>query len=238
MHRNAPRNAPRRSKTVRNTLACAAVALPVLLVAGCSSDSDQGKESDKPSASVSKSPTVAPAKFKRLPDSCKSIGKGTVKDVVPGTDDTGGKPVGSGDTDDSNSCLWSGLDKYDYRQLTLSLKRFDSDPAIGSGDKRAADYSKQQIAEKNGNKDNRDLKESQVPGLGDEATALAYETRKQDTKGKSEEYRAERLVTRVANVVVTVDYEGAGFEDAKKPDAGEVKKNAEKAAKEAVKSIK
>ncbi|WP_234324620.1 hypothetical protein [Streptomyces albus] len=138
MYRNAPRNAPRRSRTVRNTLACAAVAFPVLLIAGCSSDSDKPAESDKPSASASKSPTVAPAKYKELPDSCKSIAKGAVKDLTPGTDNASGKRVGSGDTNDSNSCLWSGLDKYDYRQLTLSLKRFDSEPAIGSGDKRAA----------------------------------------------------------------------------------------------------
>ncbi|MGY1437296.1 DUF3558 domain-containing protein [Streptomyces reniochalinae] len=237
MHRNAPRNAPRRSKTVRNTLACAAVALPVLLVAGCSSDSDQGKESDSPSASASKSPTVKPAKFKKLPDSCKSLGKDAVKDLVPGTDDKSGKKVGSGDTDASNSCLWSGLDKYDYRQLTLSFKRFDSDPAIGAGDKRAADHAKQQVDEKTANKSNRDLKEFKVSGVGDEASAVAYETKKEDTKGKTSEYRAERLVTRVENVVVTVDYEGAGFEDAKKPDADEVKKKAEKAAKEAVKQI-
>lgn len=239
MHRNAPRTAaPRRSKTVRNTLACAAVALPVLLVAGCSSDSDQGKKSDSASASASKSPTVAPAKFKKLPNSCDSLGKGTVKDLVAGTDDKSGKPVGSGDADDSNSCLWSGLDKYDYRQLTLSLKRFDSDPAIGAGDKRAADYAKQQLKEKTADKDNRELKDSKVSGVGDEASAVSYETKKEDTKGKSSEYRAERLTTRVANVVVTVDYEGAGFEDAKKPSADDVKKGAEKAAKEAVTQIK
>ncbi|MBQ0866664.1 DUF3558 domain-containing protein [Streptomyces smyrnaeus] len=237
MHRNAPRNAPRRSKTVRNSLACAAVALPVLLVAGCS-DSDQDKEADSPSASASKSPTVAPAKFKELPDSCKSLGKKTVKDLVPGTDNASGKRVGTGDTNDSNSCLWSGLDKYDYRQLTLSFKRFDSDPAIGSGDKRAADYVKQQVEEKTGNKDNKKPKQKQVSGIGDDAVSVAYETKKKDAKDKSEEYRAERLIARTANVVITVDYEGAGFEDAKKPDADEVNKQAEKAAEEAVKQIK
>ncbi|WP_055575525.1 hypothetical protein, partial [Streptomyces albus] len=214
MYRNAPRNAPRRSRTVRNTLACAAVAFPVLLIAGCSSDSDKPAESDKPSASASKSPTVAPAKYKELPDSCKSIAKGAVKDLTPGTDNASGKRVGSGDTNDSNSCLWSGLDKYDYRQLTLSLKRFDSEPAIGSGDKRAAEYLKQQLGEKSSDKDNRKLKQSPVSDIGDEAAAVAFETKKQDAKGKSEEYQAERLVARVANVVITVDYEGAGFEDA------------------------
>lgn len=238
MHRNAPRNAPRRSKTVRNTLACAAVALPVLLVAGCSSDSDQDKNSEAPSASASKSPTVAPAKFKQLPDSCKSLGKKTVKNLVAGTKNALGQRVGSGDTNLSSNCLWSGLDKYDYRQLTLSLKRFDSDPAIGSGDKRAADYVKLQAEETTGNKDNRNIKQSEVSGIGDQASSIGYETKKTDTKNKSEEYRGERLITRTANVVITVDFEGAGFEGAKKPGADEVRKKAEKAAKEAVTQIK
>ncbi|MDF4254132.1 DUF3558 domain-containing protein [Streptomyces sp. WMMB303] len=222
---------------MRNAVACAAAALPVLLVVGCSSDSDKDNGSDTPSASASKSPTVAPAKHKKLPDSCKTFDKKAAKDLVPGTEDASGKRVGSGDADDSNSCLWSGLDKYDYSQLTLSFKRFDSDPAIGSGDKRAADYLKQQVEEKTGSKDNKDLKKSDTSGIGDQAVSVVYETEKKDAKGKSADYRAERLVTRTANVVITVDYEGAGFEDAKKPDADEVKKRAEKAAKAAVEHI-
>ncbi|WP_326688729.1 MULTISPECIES: DUF3558 domain-containing protein [unclassified Streptomyces] len=239
MHRNAPRNAPRRSKTVRNSLACAAVALPVLLVAGCSSDSDQGKESDSPSASASKSaPKAAPAKFKTLPDSCKSLSKGTVKDVVPKTGNTSGKRVGSGDTNESNSCLWSGLNKYDYRQLTVSLKRFDSDASLGSGDKRAGEYVKQQAGEVVNNKDNKKPKNSAVSGVGQQGAAVSYETEKKDSKGKAEDYRAERLVARSANAVVTVDYEGAGFEDGKKPSAEDLKKKAVKAAKEALTHLK
>ncbi len=152
---------------MRNAVACAAAALPVLLVVGCSSDSDKDNGSDTPSASASKSPTVAPAKYKKLPDSCKTLDKKAAKDLVPGTEDASGKSVGSGDADDSNSCLWSGLDKYDYSQLTLSFKRFDSDPSIGSGDKRAADYLKQQVEEKTGSKDNKDLKKSDTSGIGD-----------------------------------------------------------------------
>jgi len=37
---------------------------------------------------------------------------------------------------------------------------------------------------------------------------------------------------------VTVDYEGAGFETGETPSAEEIRKGAEKAAKEAVKAIK
>ncbi|MER7414750.1 MULTISPECIES: hypothetical protein [Streptomyces] len=237
MHRNATRNAPRRSKAV--TLACTAVALPVLLVAGCSSDSDDGEKKESPSASASSSkPTVAPAKYKKLPDSCDALSKDTVKDLVPGTKNEAGKRVGSGDLNDAGSCLWSGLDKYDYRQLTVSLKRFDSDESLGAGDKRAGEYMKQQLTDTTGNKENKKPKESKVSGVGDEATSIAYETEKKDSKDKSEEYNAHRLVARTANVVVTVDYEGTGFESGKKPSADDLKKNAEKAAKQAVSKIK
>ncbi|MFG3251984.1 DUF3558 domain-containing protein [Streptomyces sp. NPDC048172] len=233
MHRNVPR--------IARTLACAAVALPVLLVAGCSSDSDNGgKDSDSPSDSASKSKPakVAPAKFKELPDSCKSIGKGTVKDLVPKSDNEAGKRVGSGDTNDSTSCLWSGLDKYDYRQLTISLKRFDSEASLGTGDKRAGQFLDERVGETTGNKDNKKAKDSHVADVGEQATSVSYETKKKDSKGKSEDFTGERLVARTANVVVTVDYEGAGFEDAKQPKPEDLKKKAEKAAKEAITNIK
>lgn len=239
MHRNAPRNSPRRAKTVRNTLACAAVALPVLLVAGCSSDSDSGKEADSSASSSSEAaPSAVPAKFKSLPDSCKSLSKDTVKDLVPKSSDSSGKRVGSGNTNDSNSCLWSGLDKYDYRQLTVSLKRFESDTSLGSGDKRAGKYLKQQAEEVSGNKDNKKAMESNVGGVGSQATAITYEAKKKDSKGKAEDFRAERLVARSANAVITVDYEGTGFEGGKLPSSDELKKKAEKAAKEALSHLK
>ena len=232
MHRNVPR--------IARTLACAAVALPVLLVAGCSSDSDGGGDSDSPSpaAGKSKSPKVAPAKFKELPDSCKSIGKGTIKDLVPKSDNASGKRVGSGDTNDSTSCLWSGLDKYDYRQLTISLKRFDSENTLGSGDKRAGEFMDERVKETADNKDNKKTKQANVADVGEQAVSISYETKKKDSKGKSEDFTGERLVARTANVVVTVDYEGAGFEDGKTPKADDLKKKAEKGAKEAISNIK
>ncbi|MBR7672087.1 DUF3558 domain-containing protein [Streptomyces daliensis] len=234
MHRKSPRSAPRLART----LACAAVALPVLLVAGCSSDSDSGEESASPSASKSEAPSAAPAKYKELPDACKTLSKDTVKELTPKTDNEAGKRIGTGDTSDSGSCLWSGLDKYDYRQLTVSMKRFDSDTARGTGNKLAEGHMQQQIDEVKENKDNKGVKSANVDGVGDAATSLTYELKKKDDKGKSEEFREERLVARTANVVVVVDYEGAGFEDGKTPSADDLKKKAEKAAKEVIKSIK
>lgn len=235
MPRNAQRTSQRRSTRLARTLACAAVALPALLVAGCSSDSG-GQSADSAPADKAE-PSPAPVKFKELPDACKSLSRGTVKKLTPGTDNASGKPIGSGNTKDSGSCLWSGLDKFDYRQLTVSLKRFDSDASGGSGNELAGTFLTQQADAVKSDKSNKDLKTASVEGIGDKAASFAYEAERKNGK-KSEDFREHRLVARSANVVVTVDYAGAGFESGKTPGADELKKNAEKAAKEAVAALK
>lgn len=234
MHRESPRYVPR----VARTLACAAVALPALLVAGCSDSGSGDEKAAAPSASESASPSAAPVKYKQLPDSCKTLSKGTVKNLVPGSDNVAGKRIGTGDTSDSGTCLWSGLQKYDYRQLTVSLKRFDSDAARGSGDAQAKEFFQRQMAEVKGNKENKGVKQSKLSGVGDQATVLGYNAKKKDGKGSSEEYREEYVLAVKANVVVAVDYEGAGFEDAETPGSSDLNKDARKAAKEAVASVK
>ena len=236
MPRNAQRTSQRNAPRLARTLVCAAVALPGLLLAGCSSDSG-GESSDAPAAGKSTAASAAPVKYKELPDACKILSKGTVKDLTPKSDNASGKRIGSGNTRDSGSCLWSGLDKFDYRQLTVSLKRFDSDTARGSGDKLAGAYMAQQSDDAKSDKDSKGLKTATVSGLGDEATSVSYTVKKKD-KDKSQEFREERLVVRSANVVVSVDYAGAGFEDAKTPSADDLKKKAEKAAREAVAGLK
>lgn len=235
-----PRNPHRSTARTTRALVCAgaAVALPVLLVSGCSSDSGGGDKGGSPSAAKSSSaPKPAPVKYKELPEACKTLSKKTVKDLAPKTDDAGGKRIGTGDTGDSGSCLWSGLQKYDYRQLTVSLKRFDSDTARGSGDKLAGSYQEQQAGDLKDDKDVKKLKKSSVSGIGDQAESLGYETKKKGKKN-SEEFRSERLIARASNVVVTVDYEGAGFESGKKPSADDLHKKTQKAAKEAIGALK
>ncbi|SFL71395.1 DUF3558 family protein [Streptomyces pini] len=229
MHRNATRTAVR-------TLACAAV--PMLLVAGCSSDSG-GDDSAGPSPSASASsasPTPAPVKFTTLPDPCKTLSGDTVGDVVPEAKKKG-KNLGSKDADGYGTCLWSGLDDYQYRALTVSLKRFDSDVTLGSGSERAAEYAGQQVAAVSQDEENKKVKDTPLDGVGDQATSIAFETERKDGK-KTEEYREQRVVAITGNVVVTVDYEGAGFETGKTPKAEDIRENAEKAAKEAVKAVK
>ncbi|WP_019549520.1 hypothetical protein [Streptomyces sulphureus] len=231
MHRNAPRHV--------RTLLCAAAALPVLLVTGCSSDSDGDQDSAAPSASASESAEApAPAKIKELPDSCKSIKKKTVDSLVPGAENAGGKRVGSGDVGDFNSCLWTGLKKYDYRQLVVTMKRFDSDESLGSGAKRAGEYLTSQAKSVEDNKDLKGAKKAAVKGLGDEATSFSYKTEKKATKKSKEDFQGQHLLVRKDNAVVSVEYEGAGFEGGKMPGADTVKENSEKAAKDALAGLK
>lgn len=229
MHRNDPR--------LVRMIACAAVAVPVLLVAGCSSGSDDdGGKDDSASPSAKPSPTVAPAKFKALPDPCKTLSKGIVKDAVPGAERSKGKNLTSTDTQSYGSCLWSGghgKNDANYRSLTVSLKRYDSDPATGSGDKQAKDFLQKEVSAVASDKDNKSPTDEEVPGLGQEAVSVGYEITKKD-----QDYRVNRTFARNYNVVVTVDYEGTGFEGAKPPSADDLRKNAAKVAKEALTAVK
>lgn len=237
MPTNDQLTAQRSTLHLARTVACAAVAVPVLLVAGCSSGSGGGDSSSD--AKNSAAPSAAPVKYKHLPDACKTLSKGTVKKLTPKSDNPGGKRIGSGNTGDSGTCLWSGLKKFDYRQLTVSLKRFDSDAARGSGDKLAGAYLQQQSEAVSSDKANKHIKTAPIKGLGDQATSVGHSVeKKKHGKGKSQSFRESRVVVRSANVVVSVDYAGAGFEGGKTPSSATLKKNATKAAKEAVAALK
>ncbi|MFC0600695.1 hypothetical protein [Streptomyces palmae] len=230
MHRTAPRLA--------RILACAAV--PVMfLAAGCggsdsgsdsgSGSSDEGKKAATPA--TGSTPTVAAAKFGALPPVCDSLSAKTVEKLVPGTDHKKGKALPAADINEAASCLWAGLDGYQYRSLTLSLKRFDSDPALGSGDDRAKKYAADQ-ADKARVADG--AKDSQT---GEGAIADSAVTVRTKSKKDGVDFRNQTVVVRTANVVITVEYDGAGYEDAKTPDAAKLLDQAEDAAKEVAESI-
>jgi hypothetical protein len=237
MHRNAPRLA--------RTLACAAVAVPVLLAsAACSSSPDSGGEKDSaPSASPSASTSASakPSAITGLPNPCKTVTQDTLDDVVPDADPENGKNLPSEDTDAYGSCFWHGasgkLDG-DYRSLTVSLKRYESAPALGSGDDQAGRYFTQQVRSVTGDKTNDDVKQEKLDDLGSQAVSLTYTTVKDSGKEDKQKYRAGRVLVRVHNAVVMVDYEGTGFEDAELPDTDEVRKNAQKAAEDVVAAVK
>ena len=58
-----------------------------------------------------------------------------------------------------------------------------------------------------------------VPGTGDEATLVRY-----DLKKKEGVFKQQTVVTRVENVVLTLDYNGAGLAGDKTPDADGLEK--------------
>ncbi|MER0243272.1 hypothetical protein AAHZ94_14840 [Streptomyces sp. HSW2009] len=213
-------------------LACAAV--PVMAVAGCSSDSGDKdpKDDASKSASVNPSPTVAAARYAKLPEACKTLGQRTVDDLVPKAKDKKGKTLPSANINESASCLWSGLDGYQYRQLSVSMKLFPSELNLGTGDKRAAGYAAQQTERASTADGARGAKKSTATGIGDEATTVGTTVKKD-----GDDFKNETVVARAANVVVTVEYRGAGYEDAKPPKPEDLQKDAQKAAKEAVSAL-
>ncbi|WP_326766208.1 DUF3558 family protein [Streptomyces sp. NBC_01591] len=234
MHRSAPR--------LSRILACAAVPV-MLVVAGCSSDSGDKKESGSSESSASASaskkaePTVEPAKFAALPDPCKSITKKTVTSLVPSAKSKNGTATTSSDTAYRAGCSWNGLDDNgvkgsQYRWLDVGFTRFDSDQALGSGAKRAQQDFTKQVAKAKATGGAKKVVEAPVSGIGEQATKITYDLTK-----TSEDFEYATVVARTGNVVVTLTYNGAGYAGAKAPSAGDILKGAEKAAKEAVAAV-
>ncbi|MFC9504815.1 DUF3558 family protein [Streptomyces sp. NPDC057002] len=241
MQRRAQRDQQdQRAKRLNRVLVCAA-AVPVMLVAaGCSSDSGSGDSTDKAanaaaSASASPSPTVEAAAYDKLPESCKALSKKTLKELVPQS--KSGKEGKSDDISTRGSCSWNSLDNNgvkgsQFRWLNVSMLRFESDTTRGSGDKLAQQYYEKQVQDAQAAEGAKGVKSEPVPGTGDQATAVRY-----DLKKKEGTFKQQTIVARVENVVVTLDYNGAGLAGDKSPSADEMAKDAKKAAKEAVAAV-
>ncbi|MFF5855777.1 DUF3558 domain-containing protein [Streptomyces sp. NPDC012751] len=236
-----------RAQRLRRVLVCAAAVPAVLITAACSSDSgDAGPESGdakstrsaggstRPSASAS--PTVRAAVYGKLPDACAVLSKKTLTDLVP----EGVKSAKKGSSDDPSSrasCSWNSLDNNgvkgsQFRWLNVSLLRFDSDTTRGAGDEQAHTYFTQQVKDAQAVDGAKGTKVVPLSGTGSEATAVRY-----DLKKKEGLFRQQTFVVRTENVVVTLDYNGAGLAGEKTPDADDLTKAAEKAVKEAVSSV-
>ncbi|MET7692250.1 DUF3558 domain-containing protein [Streptomyces sp. NPDC005483] len=217
----------------------------MLIAAGCSSDSgDSGSGSggDKAagagatvSASASAAPTVQAAAYKSLPESCKVLSSKTLKSLVPEAAKAGKK--GTSEAGTRGSCSWSSLDNNgvkgsQFRWLNVSLLRFESDTSRGTGEAQAQKYYEQQIQDAQSVAGAKNTKSQSVSGTGDAATLVRY-----DLKKKEGAFKQQTVVTRVENVVVTVDYNGAGLAGDKAPSVDGLTKLAEQAAKEAVTSV-
>ncbi|MEU4039991.1 DUF3558 domain-containing protein [Streptomyces collinus] len=237
-----------RAKRLRRALVCAAAVPAVLITAACSSDSGDsqdkggagaqqtpsGTTSKQPSASAS--PTVQAAAYRKLPEPCHVLAKKTLTDLVP-KGASSGKEGTSDDTATRSSCSWSSLDNNgvkgsQFRWLNVSLLRFDSDTNRGAGDKQAHAYFTQQVGDAQSVSGAKNTKAQPVAGTGTEATLVRY-----DLKKKEGAFKQQTVVTRVENVVVTLDYNGAGLAGEKTPSSDDLAKAAEKAAKEVVAAV-
>ncbi|MBL1081684.1 DUF3558 family protein [Streptomyces actinomycinicus] len=236
-----------RAKRLRRVLVCAAAVPAVLITAACSSDSGDSKaksagEGTRQSASggtqpsASASPTVQAAAYQKLPDPCGVLAKKTLGDLVPeGVKSS--KKGGSDDPSSRSSCSWNSLDNNgvkgsQFRWLNVSLLRFESDATRGSGAEQAHTHFGQQVKDAQSVDGAKNTKLVPLSGTGAEATAVRY-----DLKKKEGLFKQQTVVARVENVVVTLDYNGAGLAGEKTPDADDLLKAAEKALKEAVASV-
>ncbi|KOV70807.1 membrane protein [Streptomyces sp. MMG1121] len=229
-------------------LVCAAAVPAVLITAACSSDSGDSKSKGGDSSaqastggsgtpsSAGASPTVQAAAYKKLPDPCAMLSKKTLTDLVPKAASAGKKGT-SNDSSARSSCSWSSLDNNgvkgsQFRWLNVSLLRFDSDTARGSGDAQAHTYFTQQVKDAQTVDGAQNAKQVPLSGAGAEAAAVRY-----DLKKKEGLFKQQTVVARVENVVVTLDYNGAGLAGDETPSADDLTQAAEKAVKEAVGAV-
>ncbi|MFF7274846.1 DUF3558 domain-containing protein [Streptomyces griseorubiginosus] len=248
MQRRAERDqVVQRAKRLHRVLVCAAAVPVMLIAAGCSSDSGSGGDSGSgsgsnsgkgadsgASASASAAPTVQAAAYNSLPDACGTLSKKTLKALAP--EASKGKK-GTSEAGTRGSCSWSSLDNNgvkgsQFRWLNVSLLRFESDTSRGTGEAQAAKYYEQQIQDAQSVAGAKNTKSQAVGGTGDAATLVRY-----DLKKKEGAFKQQTVVTRVENVVVTVDYNGAGLAGDKTPSADDLGKLAERAAKETVAAV-
>ncbi|MER5434902.1 DUF3558 domain-containing protein [Streptomyces sp. NPDC002588] len=234
-----------------NRVLAAALAAPVMLFsAACSSDSGSDSSADSSAASssadsaagagdvaASASPTVQAAAYATLPGACKVLSKKTLTELVPkGT--SSGKEGTSRDIGARASCSWSSLDNNgvkgsQFRWLNVSLLRFESDAASGDAESQAQTYYAKQVKAAQAVTDAKNAKTETVAGTGDETTLVRY-----DLKKKEGAFKQQTVVTRVENVVVTLDYNGAGLAGEKTPSADTLTAAAKKAAKEVVAAVR
>jgi hypothetical protein len=156
---------------------------------------------------------------------------------VPSAKDKGGIRGKSSDTAARGGCSWNGLDDNgvkgsQYRWLDVGFTRFASDQSLGSGAERAqADYTKK-VAKAQATEGAKKLATAPLGSIGEEATKITYDLTK-----TGEDFKYVTVVARTGNVVVTVNYNGAGYAGAKTPSAADILEGAEKAAKEAVAAV-
>ncbi|HEY5832831.1 DUF3558 domain-containing protein [Streptomyces sp.] len=223
-HRTAPRLA--------TLLACTAV--PAMLIAGCSSGSgsdDKGSQATASAKAAPTTPALAPARFATLPASCKTVTQGTVTALVPKAKDPGGTEAKSSDVQSRGGCSWTGngKDGYQYRWLAVTMQRFSNSPELGSAEEQAKKRFADQVA---------DLGRlpgtttTALTGLGDQASSVSGKATVAKVTSQND-----TVVARTGNVVLIVEFNGAGLAGKKNPSARTVHSGAQRAAKDAVAAV-
>lgn len=134
------------------------VALLVVLVAGCSSGSgDDGTATDS-KAGAPKAAAAPPGRYRTLPEPCRAVGKGVLKDLLPGAaelpDDQKAKAYAGAaeltyDTDRRVGCRWKDEVPDGARRLYVDFERVVSyDPAVSDDDRAKSVYGKKESAAK------------------------------------------------------------------------------------------
>jgi hypothetical protein len=227
MERRRHRTAPR----LAGPLACAAVT--AMLVAGCSSGSGSGAGgANTPSATASPgTPPLDPAKYATLPASCKTVAAATVSALVPKVKAAGGTEATSSDIRSRAGCSWTGngKDGYQYRWLSVTLQRFASSAELGSADKQARERYTDQVRELG---TSPGMATVPLTGVGDQASSVGGKV----TVSKVASRNA-TVVARSGNVVLIVEFVGAGLAGKKNPSATTVNGGALRAAKDAVAAV-
>lgn len=130
------------------------VALLAALVAGCSAGSgagDSGADSKPASPTVTAAP---PGKYRTLPQSCRTVPRSTLKDLLPGAEDLPeeqqeklyeGTPAVTYDNDRKVGCRWKSEAPDASRNLSVDFERVVSyDPAVSDDDRAREVFAKQQ----------------------------------------------------------------------------------------------
>ncbi|MGW0845064.1 hypothetical protein ACWD26_34000 [Streptomyces sp. NPDC002787] len=234
----------RRGRPGRGRVLVGAAVVPVMLLAvGCSSGSDTDSASGdetpaglKETATESATPEVVVAKYASLPDACEVFADKTLKSLVP-EGVKSGKAINAAEENVTGDCRWisldnNGVDGSQYRWLSVSLHLLASDAANGPGEDRAAKAYESKLTAAKAVDGAKSVKTEPVTGTGDQATAVLY-----DLKKDGDTFKQQTIVVRTENVVITVDYNGAGLAGEKAPEAAALLKSAKSAAKEAVEAV-
>lgn len=215
----------------------------LLLAVGCSSDSgsdsasgDETPAGAEQSVKESATPEVVAAKYATLPDACEVFPDKTLKSLVP-EGVKSGKAINKSEANVTGDCRWisldnNGVDGSQYRWLSVSLHLLASDAANGPGEDRAAKALESKVTAAKAVDGAKNVKTEPATGLGDQATVVKY-----DLKKDGDTFKQQTIVVRTANVVITVDYNGAGLAGEKTPDAAALLKSAKSAAEDAIEAI-